>query len=69
MQSKLALEWRAWLTERLLQQYLSSRTFYTLQSQSQVDDPTVCTTSAALPLLPHCIVCTAIRTRKVRVRV
>jgi ABC-type uncharacterized transport system fused permease/ATPase subunit len=31
MQQTLALEWRAWMTKKLLDDYLASRTFYTLQ--------------------------------------
>ncbi len=38
-QSKLALEWRQWMTESLLQQYMQDRTFYQLQSTSTVDNP------------------------------
>ena len=30
-QSRLALEWREWMTEDLLGRYFSGRTFYTLQ--------------------------------------
>ncbi|KAG2448817.1 hypothetical protein HYH02_006168 [Chlamydomonas schloesseri] len=38
-QSKLALEWRQWMTERLLAEYLSDRTFYGLQQSAEVDNP------------------------------
>jgi ABC-type uncharacterized transport system fused permease/ATPase subunit len=38
-QSKLSLEWREWMTERLLQQYFSDRSFYQLQSAGLVDNP------------------------------
>lgn len=38
-QSKLALEWRQWMTERLLAEYLSERTFYGLQQSAEVDNP------------------------------
>ncbi|KAG2432912.1 hypothetical protein HXX76_008642 [Chlamydomonas incerta] len=38
-QSKLALEWRQWMTERLLTEYLSERTFYGLQQSAEVDNP------------------------------
>uniref|UniRef100_A0A7S0RAI6 ABC transporter domain-containing protein n=1 Tax=Chlamydomonas leiostraca TaxID=1034604 RepID=A0A7S0RAI6_9CHLO len=38
-QSRLAVEWRAWMTERLMTDYFQDRTFYALQSQSTVDNP------------------------------
>jgi ABC-type uncharacterized transport system fused permease/ATPase subunit len=41
-QSRLALEWRAWLTERLLNEYFGSRAFYRLQASAGgggVDNP------------------------------
>lgn len=38
-QSKLALEWRQWMTERLLSDYLAGRTFYQLQQSAEVDNP------------------------------
>ncbi|KAG2501210.1 hypothetical protein HYH03_001023 [Edaphochlamys debaryana] len=38
-QSKLALEWRQWMTERMLQDYLAHRTFYGLQQSAEVDNP------------------------------
>ncbi len=39
VQSTLALEWRAWLTERLMDDYFAGRTFYSLQAQAAVDNP------------------------------
>ncbi|KXZ47018.1 hypothetical protein GPECTOR_38g255 [Gonium pectorale] len=38
-QSKLALEWRQWMTERLLSDYLAGRAFYQLQQSGEVDNP------------------------------
>lgn len=38
-QSRLALEWRAWLTQRLLSQYFRDRSFYQLQAGGLVDNP------------------------------
>ncbi|GFR42440.1 hypothetical protein Agub_g3347, partial [Astrephomene gubernaculifera] len=38
-QSKLSLEWRQWLTQSLLSDYLSRRAFYSLQQGGEVDNP------------------------------
>jgi ABC-type uncharacterized transport system fused permease/ATPase subunit len=38
-QSVLALEWRQWMTERLLRDYMADRTFYGLQQSADVDNP------------------------------
>ncbi len=38
-QSKLSLEWRAWMTERLMDDYFAGRTFYSLQAKAAVDNP------------------------------
>ncbi|KAI7843346.1 hypothetical protein COHA_003043 [Chlorella ohadii] len=38
-QSKLALEWRQWLTERLTAEYFYDRTFYQVQAGALVDNP------------------------------
>mmetsp|Transcript_7310 Transcript_7310/g.17664 ORF Transcript_7310/g.17664 Transcript_7310/m.17664 type:complete len:821 (+) Transcript_7310:19-2481(+) len=38
-QSRLAVEWRAWMTEKLMSDYFDDRTFYTLQSEGAVDNP------------------------------
>ncbi len=39
LQSKLSLEWREWMTEQLLSQYLADRSFYQLQAEQLVDNP------------------------------
>ena len=33
------VEWRQWLTERLIQQYLDGRSFYRIQTGSLMDNP------------------------------
>jgi ABC-type uncharacterized transport system fused permease/ATPase subunit len=38
-QQKLALEWREWLTSRLVSDYFKGRTFYRVQAQATVDNP------------------------------
>lgn len=38
-QSRLALEWREWLTSKLLGQYFADRSFYQLQAGALVDNP------------------------------
>ncbi|KAL6750267.1 ABC transporter transmembrane region 2-domain-containing protein [Haematococcus lacustris] len=38
-QSRLALEWRTWVTQRLMADYFSERTFFSLQAQASVDNP------------------------------
>lgn len=38
-QSKLALEWREWLTERLTSDYFADRSFYQVQAGSLLDNP------------------------------
>lgn len=38
-QSRLALEWREWMTERLTRQYFEGRTFYTVQAEALLDNP------------------------------
>lgn len=38
-QGRLALQWRQWMTQSLLQRYLEDRSFYTLQSGALVDNP------------------------------
>ena len=38
-QSKLALEWREWLTRRLTDDYFRDRSFYQIQAGSLVDNP------------------------------
>lgn len=38
-QSRLALEWREWLTRRLMSQYFRDRSFYQLQAGQLVDNP------------------------------
>ncbi|KAL3697806.1 hypothetical protein R1sor_011882 [Riccia sorocarpa] len=35
----LALRWRAWITQDFIQRYFENRTFYTIQSQSLIDNP------------------------------
>jgi ABC-type uncharacterized transport system fused permease/ATPase subunit len=37
--AKLKVEWRQWLTERLIQQYLDGRSFYRIQTGSLMDNP------------------------------
>ncbi len=44
LQSKLSLEWRQWMTENMLQDYFSNRSFYMLMSapagtEGSVDNP------------------------------
>lgn len=39
LQSKLAVEWRQWMTENLLQQYMAERTFYQMHNTAAVDNP------------------------------
>lgn len=39
LQSRLALEWREWLTNKLLGQYFADRSFYQLQAGALVDNP------------------------------
>lgn len=34
-QSKLALDWRDWMTRRMMDDYFSNRTFYSLQAREQ----------------------------------
>ena len=38
-QSRLALDWRDYMTRRLTQEYLASRTFYQIQAGSLIDNP------------------------------
>lgn len=38
-QSKLALEWRQWMTERLTAEYFEDRTFYRVQAGGLLDNP------------------------------
>jgi ABC-type uncharacterized transport system fused permease/ATPase subunit len=38
-QSKLALDWREWMTNRLMDEYFKDRRFYTLQASAQLDNP------------------------------
>ena len=38
-QSKLALEWREWLTRRLTDDYFRDRSFYQIQAGTLVDNP------------------------------
>ncbi|GBF88477.1 hypothetical protein Rsub_01190 [Raphidocelis subcapitata] len=38
-QSRLALQWREWMTARLLSQYFRDRSFYQLQAGGMVDNP------------------------------
>lgn len=38
-QSRLALEWREWMTERFTQDYFADRTFYRIQADSLLDNP------------------------------
>ena len=38
-QSKLALDWRQWMTNNLMDQYFKDRKFYTLQASAQLDNP------------------------------
>ena len=38
-ESRLALNWRKWLTERLLNKYFSDRKFYYLNTVSELDNP------------------------------
>lgn len=38
-QSRLALEWREWLTERLTDEYFADRSFYQVQAGSLLDNP------------------------------
>ena len=38
-QSQLALDWRDYMTRRLTQEYLASRTFYQIQAGSLIDNP------------------------------
>lgn len=39
LQSRLALEWRQWMTSHLLEQYFADRSFYQLQAGAIVDNP------------------------------
>ena len=39
LQSRLALEWRQWLTDRLTADYLANRSFYRLATGGKVDNP------------------------------
>jgi ABC-type uncharacterized transport system fused permease/ATPase subunit len=39
VQSRLALEWREWMTSNLLGQYFADRSFYQLQAGALVDNP------------------------------
>ncbi|KAF8071082.1 ABCC2 [Scenedesmus sp. PABB004] len=39
LQSRLALEWREWMTGHLLEQYFADRSFYQLQAGALVDNP------------------------------
>ena len=39
VQSKLALEWREWLTVRLTTEYFADRSFYQVQAGSLLDNP------------------------------
>ena len=50
-QSVLTLRWRAWMTERYVEKYLSDRNFYHIQTGSVIDNPTSAssTTSRASP--------------------
>ena len=38
-QSKLALDWREWMTKRLMEEYFDKRRFYSLQSSAMLDNP------------------------------
>lgn len=38
-QSKLALDWRLWMTNNLMDEYFKDRKFYTLQASAQLDNP------------------------------
>ena len=38
-QSKLALEWREWMTERFTSEYFQERTFYQVQAGGLLDNP------------------------------
>ena len=38
-QSKLALDWREWMTTRLTDEYFEKRRFYTIQSSAMLDNP------------------------------
>eukprot|EP00889_Picochlorum_renovo_P000923 jgi/Picre1/27953/NNA_000914.t1 len=38
-QSKLALDWREWMTTRLTEEYFEKRRFYTIQSSAMLDNP------------------------------
>ncbi len=38
-QSKLALDWRLWMTNNLMDEYFTDRKFYTLQASAQLDNP------------------------------
>jgi ABC-type uncharacterized transport system fused permease/ATPase subunit len=38
-QSKLALEWREWLTRRLTDDYFRDRSFYQVQAGALIDNP------------------------------
>ena len=38
-QSKLALDWREWMTKRLMEDYFDKRRFYSLQSSAMLDNP------------------------------
>jgi ABC transporter transmembrane region 2 len=37
--TRLALEWREWMTRSLTQQYFQHRTFYSIQAGSLLDNP------------------------------
>ncbi|CAL8470471.1 g10013 [Coccomyxa elongata] len=39
LQSKLALDWRDYMTRRLTEEYFQNRTFYQIQSGSHIDNP------------------------------
>jgi hypothetical protein len=47
VQSRLALEWREWLTNKLLGQYFADRSFYQLQAGALVDNPGMCAVGMA----------------------
>ena len=38
-QSRLALEWREWMTEQFTRNYFADRTFYRIQADSLLDNP------------------------------
>ena len=38
-QARLSLEWREWMTNRLMGQYFRDRSFYQLQAGQLVDNP------------------------------